>query len=224
MPTSSWFLLPGPRDRDGLPESLRFWKTRIESSDADSTFRVGLIYGPSGCGKSSLVKAGLLPRLSKLPRTSPNRLPGRCRPRHLGGAGCRKRRAGIGGLEPRVGTRRTTDRADVARSCRGPGPVPPGPARCRRIARGTARRRAEGPDIRWGRTASYRNHRPAWLSQIVPRKCVGGQPPCNSSATTCVLLVPSVNEADRIVMGPRPVHAWRCQMATARQYRLRRSR
>src|SRR5207248_6391043 len=25
---------------------------------------VGLIYGPSGCGKSSLVKAGLLPRLS----------------------------------------------------------------------------------------------------------------------------------------------------------------
>jgi serine/threonine protein kinase/formylglycine-generating enzyme required for sulfatase activity len=58
-------LLPGARDRDGLPESLRFWKTRIESTDADTTFRVGLIYGPSGCGKSSLVKAGLLPRLSK---------------------------------------------------------------------------------------------------------------------------------------------------------------
>ena len=58
-------LLPGPRDRDGLPESLRFWKTRIETTDADKTFRVGLIYGPSGCGKSSLVKAGLLPRLAK---------------------------------------------------------------------------------------------------------------------------------------------------------------
>ncbi len=58
-------LLPGPRDRDGLPESLRFWKTRIESTDGDKTFRVGLIYGPSGCGKSSLVKAGLLPRLGK---------------------------------------------------------------------------------------------------------------------------------------------------------------
>jgi serine/threonine protein kinase/formylglycine-generating enzyme required for sulfatase activity/tetratricopeptide (TPR) repeat protein len=56
-------LLPGPRDRDGLPESLRFWKTRIESTDPDATFKVGLIYGPSGCGKSSLVKAGLLPRL-----------------------------------------------------------------------------------------------------------------------------------------------------------------
>jgi serine/threonine protein kinase/formylglycine-generating enzyme required for sulfatase activity/tetratricopeptide (TPR) repeat protein len=56
-------LLPGPRDRDGLPESIRFWKTRIESRDSDATFKVGLIYGPSGCGKSSLVKAGLLPRL-----------------------------------------------------------------------------------------------------------------------------------------------------------------
>lgn len=58
-------LLPGPRDRDGLPDSLRFWKTRIEETDPDSTFSVGLIYGPSGCGKSSLVKAGLLPRLSE---------------------------------------------------------------------------------------------------------------------------------------------------------------
>jgi serine/threonine protein kinase/formylglycine-generating enzyme required for sulfatase activity len=57
-------LLPGPRDRDGLPESIRFWKTRIES-DSDSAFSVGLIYGPSGCGKSSLVKAGLLPKLAK---------------------------------------------------------------------------------------------------------------------------------------------------------------
>jgi serine/threonine protein kinase/formylglycine-generating enzyme required for sulfatase activity len=57
-------LLPGPRDREGLPDSLRFWKTRIEQKDADNTFTVGLIYGPSGCGKSSLVKAGLLPRLS----------------------------------------------------------------------------------------------------------------------------------------------------------------
>ncbi len=57
-------LLPGPRDRDGLPDGLRFWKTRIESIDPDGTFKVGLIYGPSGCGKSSLVKAGLIPRLA----------------------------------------------------------------------------------------------------------------------------------------------------------------
>jgi serine/threonine protein kinase/formylglycine-generating enzyme required for sulfatase activity len=57
-------LLPGPRDRDGLPDSIRFWKTRIEEHDPDKTFSIGLLYGPSGCGKSSLVKAGLLPRLS----------------------------------------------------------------------------------------------------------------------------------------------------------------
>ena len=57
-------LLPGPRDREGLPDSIRFWKTRIEEPDAENTFSVGLIYGPSGCGKSSLVKAGLLPRLA----------------------------------------------------------------------------------------------------------------------------------------------------------------
>ena len=58
-------LVPGARDREGLPDSLRLWKTRIEETDADRTFSVGLIYGPSGCGKSSLVKAGLLPRLSE---------------------------------------------------------------------------------------------------------------------------------------------------------------
>jgi serine/threonine protein kinase/formylglycine-generating enzyme required for sulfatase activity len=57
-------LLPGPFDREGLPEGLRFWKTRIEDTDPEKTFKVGLVYGPSGCGKSSLMKAGLLPRLS----------------------------------------------------------------------------------------------------------------------------------------------------------------
>ena len=58
-------LLPGPRDRDGLPDSIQFWKRKIEQIDPDLTFKVGLVYGPSGCGKSSLVKAGLLPRLGK---------------------------------------------------------------------------------------------------------------------------------------------------------------
>ena len=57
-------LLPDARDREGLPESIRFWKTRIEEPDAEKTFSVGLLYGPSGCGKSSLIKAGLLPRLT----------------------------------------------------------------------------------------------------------------------------------------------------------------
>ncbi len=58
-------LLPGPRRGDGLPESVHFWKVRIEQMDPDKTFRVGYIFGPSGCGKSSLVKAGLLPRLAR---------------------------------------------------------------------------------------------------------------------------------------------------------------
>ncbi len=58
-------LLPGPRDRKGLPDGLRFWKSRIDELDGDNTFAVGLIYGPSGCGKSSMVKAGLLPLLGE---------------------------------------------------------------------------------------------------------------------------------------------------------------
>ena len=58
-------LLPGLRNRHGLPESVAFWKQRIEETDAERTFSVGLIYGPSGCGKSSLVKAGLLPHLAQ---------------------------------------------------------------------------------------------------------------------------------------------------------------
>jgi serine/threonine protein kinase/formylglycine-generating enzyme required for sulfatase activity len=57
-------LLPGPRDRDGLPESLRFWKTRIEPGEHDNPFSVGLLCGPSGSGKTSMIKAGLLGLLS----------------------------------------------------------------------------------------------------------------------------------------------------------------
>lgn len=56
-------LLPGIRDFNGLPESIAFWKRRIENRRSDESFSVGLIYGPSGCGKSSLVKAGLLPAI-----------------------------------------------------------------------------------------------------------------------------------------------------------------
>ena len=64
---ASYFLdlLPGPRNREGLPESIAFWKQRIAQTDPELTFSVGLIYGPSGCGKSSLVKAGLIPHLDK---------------------------------------------------------------------------------------------------------------------------------------------------------------
>jgi serine/threonine protein kinase/formylglycine-generating enzyme required for sulfatase activity len=55
-------LLPGPKNRDGLPLLVRFWNDEIESEK--SNVPVGVIYGPSGCGKSSLVKAGILPRLN----------------------------------------------------------------------------------------------------------------------------------------------------------------
>jgi len=56
-------LLPGPRDRDGMPESVRFWKSRLLELAPDELLRVGLLYGPSGCGKSSFLKAGVLPLL-----------------------------------------------------------------------------------------------------------------------------------------------------------------
>ena len=55
-------LLPGPKDRHNVPESLRFWTNKIRRG-ADEPVSVGLIYGPSGCGKSSFVKAGLIPHL-----------------------------------------------------------------------------------------------------------------------------------------------------------------
>ncbi len=57
-------LLPGPRTRTGLPESIAFWKQKLEERDPQRTFSAGVLYGPSGCGKSSLVRAGLLPSLA----------------------------------------------------------------------------------------------------------------------------------------------------------------
>ena len=38
-------LLPRPRDKNGLPDSLLYWKSRIEERDADCSFRVGVIWG-----------------------------------------------------------------------------------------------------------------------------------------------------------------------------------
>ena len=63
-PTSSSNCCPAPATGTGCPRASASGRRRIEETDADRTFAVGLIYGPSGCGKSSLVKAGLLPRLA----------------------------------------------------------------------------------------------------------------------------------------------------------------
>ncbi|MCA9213053.1 MAG: SUMF1/EgtB/PvdO family nonheme iron enzyme [Planctomycetales bacterium] len=56
-------LLPGPFDRMGIPDSVRFWKHLIECREPEQAVRIGAVYGPSGCGKSSLIRAGVLPRL-----------------------------------------------------------------------------------------------------------------------------------------------------------------
>lgn len=57
-------LLPGPRDRDFVPASIRFWSNRIgEPVAEENRVPVGAILGPSGCGKSSFVKAGLIPQI-----------------------------------------------------------------------------------------------------------------------------------------------------------------
>ena len=56
-------LLPGPRDRGGLPVLLRGILDCIEQQ-RDIPHPVLLVYGPSGCGKSSLVRAGVIPNLN----------------------------------------------------------------------------------------------------------------------------------------------------------------
>ncbi len=56
-------LVPGPRDRSGIPDSILFWKNWIESDDPDTDYPVGVLYGPSGSGKTSYIRAGLLPKV-----------------------------------------------------------------------------------------------------------------------------------------------------------------
>lgn len=61
-------LLPGPKDRWGIPDSVQFWVNQLQP-ESTSPLSVGLIYGPSGCGKSSFVKAALIPNLDDSIRT-----------------------------------------------------------------------------------------------------------------------------------------------------------
>jgi len=55
------YLLPGARDRYGVPDCVSFWTSRILSRDPRDAFRVGVLLGPSGSGKSSLMRAAVLP-------------------------------------------------------------------------------------------------------------------------------------------------------------------
>jgi serine/threonine protein kinase/formylglycine-generating enzyme required for sulfatase activity len=60
------YLVPGARDRNGVPESISFWVQRITSRDPNLTFRIGVLMGLSGSGKSSLIRAGVMPLVSEM--------------------------------------------------------------------------------------------------------------------------------------------------------------
>ena len=53
----------GPSRPRRVTREREVLEARIQETDPDKTFRVGLIYGPSGCGKSSFLKAGVIPLL-----------------------------------------------------------------------------------------------------------------------------------------------------------------
>ena len=59
------FLVPGPRNREGIPEAIRFWTNSIASRKPDQSFQVGVLMGPSGSGKSSLIRAGVIPLIER---------------------------------------------------------------------------------------------------------------------------------------------------------------
>ena len=74
-------LIPGPRNRDGVPDSIVFWKRWIESDDPMNDYPVGVLYGPSGAGKTSYIRGGLLNQLDR----DVCKVYVECRPGDLGG-------------------------------------------------------------------------------------------------------------------------------------------
>ena len=79
-------LLPGPRDRAGLPESIRFWKSGVDQTDAPGDcFRWGWCTGRPAAASRHLIKAGLAQLLAGRSRADSLR-GGHGRPD--GGRGC----------------------------------------------------------------------------------------------------------------------------------------
>ena len=74
-------IIPGPRDRNGIPDSIRFWKRWVESNDPQTEHPVGVLYGPSGSGKTSYIRAGLFQQLPD----DVCRVYAECQPGDLGG-------------------------------------------------------------------------------------------------------------------------------------------
>ena len=114
-------LLPGPRGRDGLPESIRFWKSRIEGRDDDRDLRAW------ACSTGRPAAASR--RWSG---------PASCR--------CSARRSGRSTSRPRG-----TDRgAALGRRCGGSSRLPAGAtwSRCGRCSGTAGRRPADGKVLR----------------------------------------------------------------------------
>jgi serine/threonine protein kinase len=58
-------LLPGERDVEGKPVSIRIWCERLENTMPELALPACIIYGTSGSGKSSFVRAGIIPSLNQ---------------------------------------------------------------------------------------------------------------------------------------------------------------
>lgn len=56
-------LLPGLRNRLGVPDAVAFWVRHLGERQGSDTFPVGVLFGPSGSGKSSFFKAGVIPKV-----------------------------------------------------------------------------------------------------------------------------------------------------------------
>lgn len=143
-------LLPGPRDREGLPDSLRFWRTRIEATDADKHIRGGTDLRPLGvrqivAGEGGLAASPFRRRARRLRRSDGrrNRVAVAARPAEAVSHFVRQIivEGDTGGATPRPGTSGGEEATDCARPVR---------AVAARQERGREHRAGAGPAaMRW---------------------------------------------------------------------------